>query len=188
MVTASAPRTTTETRTVWEVDPSHSLVEFGVKHMMFATVKGRFTGFSGRIVTEGDDPTRGTVEIEIDAATVDTRDERRDEHLRSGEFFGAEEHPRLTFRSTRVEPGAAGAFRVVGDLAIRGVTREVVLDATFNGQGRNPWGQEVAGYSATTEINRKDYGLAWNAALEGGGFLVGDAVKITLEVEAAKGA
>lgn len=188
MVTASAEETASQAQTVWQVDPSHSLVEFGVKHMMVTTVKGRFTGFSGRIVTDGDDPTRGSVELEIDATTVDTRDQKRDDHLRSGEFFGTDDHPQLTFRSTRVEPGANGGFRLVGDLTIRGVTREVVLEATFNGRGRNPWGQEVAGYSAQTEINRKDYGLEWNAALEGGGFLVGDTVKITLEVEAAKAA
>jgi polyisoprenoid-binding protein YceI len=183
---ASSIEASAKTETVWRIDPTHSLVEFAVKHMRFATVKGRFAGVGGRIVTDDDDPTRGTVEVDIDAATVDTRDERRDAHLRSGEFFGVDEHPRLTFRSSRVEPGADGSFRVVGDLTIRGVTREVVLDATFNGRGTNPWGQEVAGYSAQTEINRKDYGLEWNAALEGGGFLVGDTVKISLEVEAAK--
>ncbi len=193
MATATGTRLSTDVQpragqcTVWEIDPSHSLVEFGVKHMMFTTVKGRFTGITGRIVTEGDDPTRGSVEVEIDADTVDTRDQRRDEHLRTGDFFETESHPNITFKSTRVEPGdGANRFQVIGDLTIRGVTREVVLDATFNGRGTNPWGQEVAGYSAETEINRKDYGVEWNAALEGGGFLVGETVKIALEIEAAK--
>lgn len=186
MVSTSTAPAATGTQTVWTIDPAHSLVEFGVKHMMFTTVKGRFTGFVGRIVTEGDDPSSGAVEIEIDAATVDTRDEKRDVHLRSNEFFGTERFPTLSFRSTRVEPGADGAFRVTGDLTIRGVTKPVTLDASFNGSGTNPWGQEVAGYSAETEINRKDFGLEWNATLEGGGVLVGEKVKITLEVEAAK--
>ena len=185
MVVTTAPQI--QTRTVWQIDPSHSLVEFAVKHMMFTTVKGRFTGFGGQILTEGDDPMRGSVEIEIDADTVDTRDERRDQHLRTGDFFETESHPNITFRSTRVEPvDGTSRFRVIGDLTIRGVTREVVLDATFNGRGTNPWGQEGAGYSAETEINRKDYGVEWNAALEGGGFLVGETVKIALEIEASK--
>ena len=186
MVATSAPRVQTHTQTIWQIDPIHSLVEFGVKHMMFATVKGRFGGVAGQIVTEGDDPTRGRVEVEIDAASIDTRDERRDTHLRADDFLAQETHPTITFRSTRVEPVGGDRFRVLGDLTIRGVTKEVVLDATFNGRGTNPWGQEVAGYSATTEINRKDYGLQWNAALEGGGFLVGDNVRVTLEVEATK--
>ena len=187
MVATSAPQIQTQAQTVWQIDPTHSLVEFAVKHMMFATVKGRFTGFAGRIVTEGDDPTRGSVEVEIDSDTVDTRDEKRDQHLRAGDFFETETHPNITFRSTRVESvDGISRFRVIGDLTIRGVTREVVLDATFNGRGTNPWGQEVAGYSVETEINRKDYGVEWNAALEGGGVLVGEKVKITLELEAAK--
>ena len=186
MVATSAPQVQTQTHTVWQIDPSHSLVEFGVKHMMFATVKGRFGGVAGQIVTEGDEPTRGRVEGEVDAATIDTRDERRDAQLRPEDFLAQATYPTISFRSTRVEPVGSDRFRVVGDLTIRGVTKEVVLDATFNGRGTNPWGQEVAGYSATTEINRKDFGLQWNAALEGGGFLVGDNVKITLEVEATK--
>ena len=184
MVATSQPQT--ETKTTWQIDPSHSLVEFAVKHMMFTTVKGRFTGFTGQIVTEGSDPTRGQVEVDIDAATIDTRDEKRDGHLRTEDFFGSEAHPTISFRSTRVEPGRDGKFRVIGDLTIRGVTKEVALDASFNGSGTNPWGQEVAGYSAETEINRKDYGIEWNAALEGGGVLVGDKVKISLEIEATK--
>ena len=186
MVATIEPRSETRQATVWQIDPSHSLVEFAVKHMMFATVKGRFGGVAGRIVTEGDDPTRGEVDVQIDANSVDTRDAQRDAHLRSQDFLEDEAHPAITFTSTRVESVGGEKFRIVGDLSIRGIVKEVVLDATFNGRGANPWGQEVAGYSAQTEINRKDFGIEWNAALEGGGFLVGDTVKIAIEIEAAK--
>jgi polyisoprenoid-binding protein YceI len=178
--------TAANTETVWQIDPSHSAVEFGVKHMMFSTVKGRFGGVSGRIVVDGDDPATGRVEVEIEAASVDTRDGKRDAHLRSADFFDAENHPSLRFRSTRIEPVGGDRFRLVGDLTIRGVTKEVVLEATFNGRGTSPWGQEVAGYSAETAINRKDYGLTWSAPLESGGVLVGDDVKISLEIEASR--
>jgi len=186
MVATAGIAVTPGTETVWQIDPSHSLVEFGVKHMMFTTVKGRFGGVTGRIVTEGETPVRGTVEVDIDVASVDTRDEKRDAHLRSADFFDAETYPTLRFRSRRVEPAGGDRFRLIGDLTIRDATKEVVLDATFNGRGTSPWGQEVAGYSATTTINRKDYGLGWNAALEGGGVLVGDEVTISLEVEASR--
>lgn len=187
MVTTTASHAAdTAAATVWQIDPVHSLVEFGVKHMMFTTVKGRFTGVSGQIVTEGDDPVRGTVEVEIDAASVDTRDEKRDAHLRSGDFFDTEAFPALRFAGSRIEPLGGDTFRLVGDLTIRDVTKEIALDGTFNGRGANPWGQEVAGYSAETTINRKDFGLTWSAPLESGGVLVGDDVKITLEIQAAK--
>ena len=171
--------------TVWKIDPSHSVVEFSVKHMMFATVKGRFTKFEGEIKTE-DGFTHGSVDVTIDADSVDTRDQNRDDHLRTNDFFGAGEHPTITFRSTRVEQGGGDHFKVYGDLTIRDTTNPVVLDAEFNGSGVNPWGQTVASYSATTQINREDYGLNWNAALEQGGFLVGRDVKINLELEAIK--
>lgn len=179
-----ANQTGNQTSTIWQIDPSHSLVEFGVKHMMFTTVKGRFAGLSGQIVTDGENPALGTVEIEIDVASIDTRDEGRDEHLRSDDFFGAASYPTIAFRTTRVEPGKNGNFRVIGDLTIRDLTNEVVLDAAFNGRATTPWGYDVASYTATTEINRKDYGLTWNAALETGGVVVGETVKIHLEVEA----
>ncbi len=184
MVATSEPRT--QTQTVWQIDPSHSLVEFGVKHMMFTTVKGRFGGVAGRIVTEGDDPTRGSVEVEIDAETIDTRDARRDEHLRSGDFLENETYPNITFKSTRVEPVAGNRFRVVGDLTIRGITQPVTFEAEFNGRGKSPWGQEVIGYSADFKINRKDFGLAWNVALETGGVLVGKKIRLEFNVQAVK--
>jgi polyisoprenoid-binding protein YceI len=176
----------TQTRTVWKIDPSHSVVEFAVKHMMFATVKGRFATFEGDIITTPEDPTEGEVNVTIDASSIDTRDNGRDEHLRSNDFFGIGDHPQIVFRSTRVEHEPGPGFKVHGDLTIKGVTRPVVLDAEFNGSGVNPWGQTVASWSATTEINREDWGMNFNAALETGGVLVGTKVKITLELEAAQ--
>lgn len=176
----------TQTQTVWKIDPSHSVVEFAVKHMMFATVKGRFATFEGEIITTAEDPTEGEVNVTIDASSIDTRDEKRDEHLRSNDFFGTGDHPQIVFRGTHVvhEPGPG--FKVQGDLTIKGITRPIVLDATFNGSGVNPWGQTVASWSATTEIDREDWGMNFNAALETGGVLVGTKVKIALELEAGR--
>ena len=173
-------------QTVWKIDPSHSVVEFAIKHMMFATVKGRFANFEGEIITHPEDSTEGEVNVTIDADSIDTRDAKRDEHLRSGDFFGTAEIPQIRFRSTRVEHIPGPTFRVHGDLTIKGITRPVVLDATFNGSGVNPWGMTVASWSATTEIDRTDWDLTYNAALETGGVLIGNAVKISLEIEAAK--
>ncbi|MGH2530779.1 MAG: YceI family protein [Thermomicrobiales bacterium] len=182
MFTTAQP--TTGTQTVYAIDPAHSLVEFSVKHMMFTTVKGRFADVSGRIAADEQNPANSSVEVTIDAASVDTRQEQRDAHLRSADFFDTETYPTITFRSTRVEPTGSDELKVYGDLTIHGVTREVALDTTFNGRGVNPWGAQVVGYSAATQINRKDFGLTYNAALETGGVLVGDTVKIALEIEA----
>jgi polyisoprenoid-binding protein YceI len=176
----------TQTQTVWKIDPSHSVVEFAIKHMMFATVKGRFATFEGDVITHPEDPTEGEVNVTIDASSIDTRDHGRDEHLRSNDFFGIGDHPQIIFRSTRVEHEPGPGFKVHGDLTIKGVTLPIVLDAEFNGSGVNPWGQTVASWSATTEINREDWGMNFNAALETGGVLVGTKVKITLELEAGK--
>ena len=193
MVTATGTRLSTEVQpragqcTVWEIDPKHTLVEFGVKHMMFTTVKGRFTGLRGTInCADEADAARASVEAEIDAASVDTGEEQRDAHLRSAEFLDAERHPTMTFNSTGVERLDSERLRVVGDLTIRGVTREVALETTFNGMGKNPYGQEVAGFTAETTINRKEFGLTWNAALESGGLLVGDKLEILIEVQAIR--
>jgi polyisoprenoid-binding protein YceI len=183
MTTLTAqPQTTT---TTWTLDPAHSLVEFGAKHMMFTTVKGRFTGVSGTIIDVADDPTQSSVEVEIDAASITTGDPQRDGHLKSADFLDVGNFPKLTFRSRRIE-GTRERFQVIGDLTIRGTTRKVSLDAQFQGSGTNPWGKTVAGFTAQTEINRKDFGLTWNVALETGGVLVSDRIKITLEVQAVK--
>ncbi len=175
---------TATTTTVWTIDPSHSAVEFSVKHMMFTTAKGRFPDVTGTITLDDEDHATSAVDVEIAATSIDTRDEKRDEHLRSGDFFDAGTHPTITFKSTKVEPKGGNRAAVTGDLTIRGVTRQVVLDAEENGRGKSPFGQEVIGFTATTTVNRKDFGLNWNAALETGGVLVGEDVKITLDIEA----
>lgn len=175
--------------TTWTIDPSHSLVEFTARHMMITRVKGRFSGVSGTVVTNEADPSKSSVNVEIDAASIDTREEKRDGHLRSGDFLDVENFPHLTFRSTRIEgnPKSAGdSFTLVGDLTIRGTTREVTLDATFDGSGTDPWGGTRASFSAETKIDRREFGLTWNQALETGGVLVGNEVKISLEVQAVK--
>lgn len=177
------------TRSTWTIDPVHTQVEVAVKHMMITTVRGRFPDVRGTITVDEEDPGSSGVEVTIDAAGIDTRNEDRDAHLRSEDFLDVEEHPEITFRSTRIEgahdePGEP--FRVVGDLTIRGETREVVLDATYEGTGEDPWGGTRAGFSASTEIDRRDFGLRWNQALETGGVLVANTVKIELEVQAVR--
>ena len=173
------------TRTVWTIDPSHSGASFTVRHM-FTKVRGRFTDLSGTIETEGDSFTDGRVAVEINADSIDTNDAQRDGHLRTNDFFGTGENPTITFKSTSVTPRGDNQFLVDGDLTIRGITRPVTLEAEYEGGGKTPFGTEVASWSARTEIDRKDWDLTWNAPLEAGGFLIGDDVKIDLDVEAVK--
>jgi polyisoprenoid-binding protein YceI len=183
----TAPSTSIATdRQTWTIDPSHSLVEFSVRHMMVSTVKGRFTDLNGTIVFDPHDHARSAVTAEIATNSVTTADPQRDTHLRSADFFDAEQFPTLRFASKRVEPIDAERVRVVGDLTLRDTTREVVLEAELNGRGVNPWGKHVIGFSAHTSLNRKDYGLNWNVALEAGGVLVSDTIKVTLEIEATQ--
>lgn len=170
---------------VWQIDPAHSLVELSAKHMMFTTVKGRFSGLKGTIVDHADDPSQSSVEVEIDAASISTGDAQRDAHLQSPDFLDVAQYPTITFRSTRIE-GSREQFRLTGDLTIHGTTRPVTLHAEFAGTGKSPWGKEVAGFSATGQINRKDFGLNWNVALETGGVLVSDTVKISIDVQAVR--
>jgi polyisoprenoid-binding protein YceI len=170
---------------LWTIDPSHSLVEFSVRHMMISTVKGRFTGIQGTIADVAADPTQSSVTVEIDAATISTGDDKRDGHLRSPDFFDVENFPKVTFKSTRIE-GSRDEFKITGDLTVRDQTHPVTLDATFNGAGTNPYGKTVASFSATTKLNRKDFGLNWNVALETGGVLVSDQFKLELEIQAVK--
>jgi polyisoprenoid-binding protein YceI len=181
--TAAAP---TGALTVWSIDPAHSHVEFAVRHLMISTVKGRFGVVSGTVKTYDDDPVRGMVEIEIDVDSIDTREAQRDAHLRSADFFEVEKYPKITFQSTRISDVSGDAFKLTGDLTIHGVTREVTLDVASEGRGKDPWGGERAGFSAKTKIKRSDFGLTWNQALETGGFVVGDEVKISLEIEMVK--
>jgi len=172
-------------KSVWVVDGSHSLAEFSVKHLMIATVKGRFTQIEGRIEADPEDIAGAYFEGSVAVASINTADSARDDHLRSADFFDAENYPTLTFKSTKVEPAGDG-FKMTGDLTIRGVTRPVTFDLEFEGTGRDPWGNEKIVFSATAKINRKDFGLTWNAPLETGGVLVGEQVKIELHLEAAK--
>jgi polyisoprenoid-binding protein YceI len=172
----------------WTVDPNHTQVEFSAKHMGIMTVKGHFTGVQATIDFNEDDFTSSSVEATIDAATLTTNDERRDTHLKSDDFLNAEQFPTIRFKSTRIEHAAHDQYKMTGDLSIRNVTRPVILDVVYSGQGKDPMGNVHAGFSAYTTINRKDWGLNWNMELETGGLLVGEEVKLALEVEAVKAA
>lgn len=175
----------------WTIDPAHTLVEFAVKHLMISTVKGRFADVAGTIEIDPEHPDRSTVEIEIAAASLDSRVADRDTHLRSADFLEVETYPAITFRSTQVEGAhadAGDAFTITGDLTIKDVTREVVLKAAFEGQIVDPWGNDRLGFSATGKIDRREYGLVWNVAMEAGGLTVGHDVKILIEVEATRAA
>lgn len=177
---------TTTGVSTWAIDQSHSLAEFSVRHMMVSTTRGQFEKIEGALQVDETDLTNSAVDVTIDVSTITTRDAKRDEHLRSADFFDIANHPTMAFKSTRIEKKSSEDYLVHGDLTIRGVTRPVTLKTEFNGFGTSPWGQTVAGFSADTEISRKDFGLEWNVALETGGVLVGDKVKIHLEVEAVK--
>jgi polyisoprenoid-binding protein YceI len=181
---ASPAAVSTPGQSTWAIDRSHSLVEFSVRHMMISTVKGRFTAISGTIVDVADDPSLSSVQVEIDPTSITSGDDKRDAHLRSPDFFDVEHFPTITFKSTRIE-GTRDSFKLTGLLTIRDQTREVTLDAAFNGFGRNQMG-ELASFSASTKLSRKDFGLAWNVALETGGVMVSDQFKVEIEIEAVK--
>jgi polyisoprenoid-binding protein YceI len=183
-VTTATP-TTTPARTTWTIDPAHSHVGFSVRHMMISTVKGRFGDVAGTI-TLADDISQSTVEAAIAVDSIDTREPQRDAHLRSADFFDAAQFPTITFKSRRVVPTGTGTFAVTGDLTIKGVTREVVLEVIEEGRGKDPWGGERAGFTAHTAINRRDFGLTYNQVLETGGVLVGEEIKISLDIELIK--
>lgn len=168
----------------YEVDPSHTQVMFKVRHMGVSTVTGRFTRFAATFAYDPDDPTASWVTATIDAASIDTDNERRDNHLRSADFFAADSYPNLTFRSTRVEDVGGGRLRVTGDLSTRGVTKPVVLDVALEGSTVGGEGRPILGWTAETTVDRQEYGLRWNRLTEAGGWVVGDEVRILLEVEA----
>lgn len=181
MATAIAP----ETRTAWKLDPAHTSVEFSAKHMMITTVRGRIADVEGTIYTDEKNPSKSSVEAVLKAASLDTRSEQRDQHLRSADFLDVENYPDITFRSKRIE-GSKERFKLTGDLTIRGVTKEITLDVTFEGEGKDPWGGERAGFTANGKIDRRDFGLTWNQALETGGVLVANEIKISIEAQATK--
>lgn len=171
-------------RNTWNIDTTHSGIHFSVRHMVFAKVRGRFANWSGTVELDENDISRSVVDVEIDAGSIDTGVTDRDNHLRSGDFFDAEAFPKLRFRSKRIESVGGERYQIVGDLTIRGVTREVVLETEYGGQAKDPWGNQRAAFTATTSLNRKDFGLTWNQVLETGGLLVGERVDIELEVQA----
>jgi polyisoprenoid-binding protein YceI len=169
------------------IDPSHSTAGFKVRHLMVSNVRGEFSGVAGTVVFDAEDPANSKVEAAIDATTIQTRDSQRDQHLKSADFLDAEKFPRITFASKKVIPVGDAEWRVVGDLTIHGVTREVALDVQGpTPEVKDPWGNIKIGATATTKVNRKDFGLGWNVALEAGGVLVGDEVAIQIEVEMAR--
>lgn len=170
----------------WVVDAAHSSIDFTVKHMMIANVKGAFHKFDAEIEADPADLTAADVRFSIDVTSVDTRNSDRDAHLRASDFFDAEKYPAILFRATKIERKGDGEYSVTGDVTIRDVTRPETFELTFEGVGKDPWGNEKAGFSARGKIKRSDYGLTYNAVLETGGLLIGDEIKIALEIEAVK--
>jgi polyisoprenoid-binding protein YceI len=173
--------------TTWKIDPAHSSADFKVKHMMISHVKGSFSGLSGTLNENPADPTQSSVEATVDISTISTGDAQRDAHLKSADFFDQEKYPTMAFKSAEVIKKGEGEYAVTGDLTLHGVTRPVTFAVEGpSAPGKDPWGNTRIGLSATTKINRKDFGLSWNAALETGGILVGEDVQITLEVQFIK--
>jgi polyisoprenoid-binding protein YceI len=179
-MSATAQPTTT---TTWKPDPAHTTIEFVAKHMMITTVKGRFTEFEGTIVADEEHIGNSSVEVSMKAASIDTRAEQRDQHLKSPDFLDVDKYADVTFRSTKVE-GKKEHFTVSGDLTIRGVTRPITLDVTFEGTGKDPWGGTRSSFHATGKFDRRDFGLTWNVALETGGILVSNEIKIVIDAQA----
>ncbi|MCB1002009.1 MAG: YceI family protein [Acidimicrobiales bacterium] len=169
----------------WNVDPSHSAVSFVARHLMVSKVRGSFNVYGGTI-TIAEDPLASKVEATVDAASIDTGDDNRDGHLRGGDFFDVEQYPTWSLASTSLTPKGGDTYTLAADLTIKGVTKPVTFDLEFDGVATDPWGNTKAGFSAETEISRKEFGLEWNVALETGGVLVGDKVKIQLDIQAVK--
>jgi polyisoprenoid-binding protein YceI len=182
-MTANVTTTATKTKATWTVDASHAEVGFAVRHLMISTVRGRFGGVSGTVTLDDRNPSASKADVTIDVTSIDTRQEQRDAHLRSPDFFDVANHPTMHFESTRVEGDTNSEFKLIGNLTIRGVTREITLDVTAEGRGRDPWGNDRAGFSAKGKINRGDFGLTWNQVLEAGGVTVGDEVKLSIDAE-----
>jgi polyisoprenoid-binding protein YceI len=180
MTTAIQPETAT---TTWAIDPAHSNIEFAVKHLMIATVKGRFGDMTGTLKGNLDQPERFDLDVSIAVESIDTRQAQRDAHLRSADFFDAERWPTIRFVGKRIEGDVNGEFDLIGDLSIRDVTREVRLDVTNEGAAKDPWGNSRIGFSARGKIDRREFGLTWNQALETGGFVVGDDIRISIDAE-----
>ncbi len=170
----------------WQIDPAHTHIEFSVRHLMITNVRGQFDRFGGTVEFDEQNPAQTRVNVQIEAASINTKAADRDNHLRSADFLDAANHPYLTFVNKNVALTDKSHARLTGDLTIRGVTKPVVLDVEYVGSIKNPWGMTSAGFNARTRINRKDWGLEWNVALETGGMLVGDDITISIEVELIK--
>jgi polyisoprenoid-binding protein YceI len=168
----------------YTIDTTHSDVSFSVRHMVFAKVRGHFDKWSATLVFDEADPAKSSVDVKIEVGSINTREAQRDAHLKSADFLDVEKFPTITFKSKKVESAGKGRYKVVGDLAIHGTTKEAVLDVEETGRGKDPWGNARVGFTAKTGINRTDWGLKWNQALEAGGVLVGEKVDIEIEVEA----
>ena len=166
----------------WGFDAAHSSVNFWIRHLMISKVRGRFGHWTGAFELDEHDPAKSHVEVQIDASSIDTGEAKRDAHLRSADFFDVEKYPQITFRSTTVEASGNGTYRLKGDLTIHGTTQPVLLDVEYTGRTKDPWGGERTGFTASTKIDRKDFGLTWNQAIEAGGVMVGDKVEITVEI------
>jgi polyisoprenoid-binding protein YceI len=175
------------TTTTWQIDPSHTAAQFAVKHLMISTVRGEFKGVTGTVNWDDQDVTKSTVDVTIDATTVNTGEPKRDAHLKSGDFFDAEKFPTMTFKSKKVEQVSTGKLKVTGDLTIHGVTKEVVLDVDGPAAAvKDPWKNMRSALTATTKINRQDFGVKWNQNMDGGGVVVGNDVNITIDLEMTK--
>lgn len=174
---------TTDKTATWTIDPAHTEIAFAVRHLMLSTVRGRFGVVTGSVTVNENDPNSAEIDVTIDVTSVDTRQEMRDNHLRSADFFDVATYPTMHFVGKRIEGDVTGKFRVIGDLTIKGTAREVALDVTLEGRAIDPWGNDRVGFSATGKINRADFGLTWNQALETGGVVVGDEVKLSIDAE-----
>lgn len=178
--------TSTDNRTIWKADPGHSVIEFAARHMMIATVKGRFTEFDVTLKGDPEDLTQGEVEVSIDVNSVDTHQPDRDAHLRSADLFDAENHPKMTFKSTEIRKVGDSEYEMTGDLTIRGNTFSETLKVEYEGSGKDPWGGTRAAFNVTGRIDRMRYGVSWNTALETGGVLVGDQIRLNISVQLVK--
>ena len=187
MTTASAP-TLTELTGTYTLDPAHTRIGFVARHAMVTKVRGSFDEFAGTAVLDGANPANSRVEVTIEAASIDTRNAQRDEHLRSNDFLAMQEYPKITFASTGVRQAGETTFEVTGDLTIKGVTNEITIPFEFEGSAKDPFGNQRVGFEGAVTINRRDYGVTWNAALEGGGVLVSDKVTLEFEISAVKNA
>jgi polyisoprenoid-binding protein YceI len=187
ILTAGAAWQAPAATTTWKIDPAHTAAQFAVKHLMISTVRGEFKGVTGMVVWDDQDVTKSMVDVTIDAKTVNTGEDARDKDLKSDKFFEVEKFPTMTFKSKKVEAAGEGRLKITGDLTIHGVTKEVVLDVEGPTTAvKDPWGNTRVAASATTKVNRQDYGVKWNANIDGGGVVVGDTVNITIDMEMIK--